>query len=292
MAKNRGLGRGLDSIYADNLIDGNDREVTTLRINMIQPRSEQPRAYFNKESLQELADSIAIHGILQPITVRRGVGDFYEIVAGERRWRAAKMAALTEVPVIVIEADELKAAQIALIENMQREDLNPVEEALACDALIRNFGMTQDEAAKQLGKSRPGLANMLRILDLPDEALEMVRSGELNYGAARALLGLTDKTKIMPLAERIVNRKLSVRGAEDAVRRENEASKDQTSDEPTGVQVDYYAEVERKILDASGIRVRLRKVRGGHSRMEIDCATNDDLEEIIKKLCGNAYYEG
>ena len=205
---------------------------------------------------------------------------------------SSRVAALTEVPVIVIEADELKAAQIALIENMQREDLNPVEEALACDALIRNFGMTQDEAAKQLGKSRPGLANMLRILDLPDEALEMVRSGELNYGAARALLGLTDKTKIMPLAERIVNRKLSVRGAEDAVRRENEASKDQTSDEPTGVQVDYYAEVERKILDASGIRVRLRKVRGVHSRMEIDCATNDDLEEIIKKLCGNAYYEG
>ena len=291
MAKNRGLGRGLDSIYADNLIEGSDREVTTLRINQLQPRSDQPRSYFNKESLQELADSIAIHGILQPILVRRGEGELYEIIAGERRWRAAKMAALTEVPVSVVEADELKAAQIALIENMQREDLNPVEEALACDALIRHYGMTQDEAARRLGKSRPGLANILRILELPEPVLEMVRTGDLSYGAARSLLGLTDKTKIVPLAERIVNRRLSVRGAEAAVRRENEASRDAAEDEPTGVQVDYYAEVERKILDATGIRVRLRKVRGGHSRMEIDCSDNDELEEIIKKLCGAAYYE-
>ena len=294
MAKIGGLGRGLDSIYADNTTEERGGNVTKLRINMIQPRSDQPRSGFDEESLRELADSIAVHGIIQPLIVRRGTGEFYEIVAGERRWRAAKMAALTEVPVIVVEADELKTAQLALIENIQRENLNPVEEAQACAALIRNFGMTQDEAARQLGKSRPGIANMLRILDLPEPVLNMVRSGELSYGSARALLGLTDKSKISPLAERIVNRRLSVRGAEAAVRRENEASKRETEQdepEPTGVQVDYYAHLERKILGSSGVRAHLRKIRGGKSRIEIDCENNDELEEVIKLLCGSAYTE-
>ena len=292
MAKNRGLGRGLDTIIADNMIDDR-REVTSLRVNMIQPRSGQPRTHFNQESLAELADSIAVHGVLQPLLVRKGDGEFYEIVAGERRWRAAKMAALTEVPVIVVEADELKTAQLALIENIQREDLDPVEEAMACEALIREYGMTQEQAAKQLGKSRPGLANILRILDLPEPVLEMVQAGELSYGSARALLGLTDKQKIVPLAERIVNRKLSARGAEAAVRHENEASRrgDTEEQEPTGVQVDYYAHLERKILDASGVRAHLTKGRGARSRVEIECEDNDELEEVIKLLCGAAYTE-
>ena len=291
MAKNRGLGRGLDTIIADNMIDDR-REVTSLRINQIQPRSDQPRSHFDKESLAELAESIAVHGVIQPLLVRKGEAEFYEIIAGERRWRAAKMAALTEVPVIVVEADELKTAQLALIENIQREDLNPVEEAMAVEGLIRNFGMTQDEAARQLGKSRPGIANMLRILDLPEPVLNMVRSGELSYGSARALLGLTDKTKIVPLAERIVNRRLSVRGAEAAVKHENEATSSASeTPEPTGVQVDYYAHLERKVLDASGIRAHFRKVRGTKSRVEIECADNDELEEVIKLLCGAAYTE-
>lgn len=291
MARNRGLGRGLDTIIADNMIE-EKRDVTSLRINMIQPRSDQPRSHFDKESLAELAESIAVHGVIQPLLVRKGDSEFYEIIAGERRWRAAKMAALTEVPVIVVEADELKTAQLALIENIQREDLNPVEEAMAVEALIRNYGMTQDEAARQLGKSRPGIANMLRILDLPEAVLAMVREGDLSYGSARALLGLTDKAKIVPMAQRIVNRRLSVRGAEAAVKRENEASKNATEEpEPTGVQVDYYAHIERKILDASAIRARLRKVRGGKSRIEIDCEDNDELEKVIRLLCGSAYTE-
>ena len=288
MAKIGGLGRGLDSIYADNTTEEHGGNVTKLRINMIQPRSDQPRSGFDEESLRELADSIAVHGIIQPLIVRRGTGEFYEIVAGERRWRAAKMAALTEVPVIVVEADELKTAQLALIENIQRENLNPVEEAQACAALIRNFGMTQDEAARQLGKSRPALANILRILELPDEALEMVRSGDLAYGSARALLGLSEREMIVPLAQKIVKNSLSVRGAEDAVRRENAAAKKVEKPDGTGVTVDYYADVERKILDASGIRARVRAV-GGKSRVEIDCADNDELEEVIKRLCGDAY---
>ena len=290
MAKIGGLGRGLDSIYADNTTEERGGNVTKLRINMIQPRSDQPRSGFDEESLRELADSIAVHGIIQPLIVRRGTGEFYEIVAGERRWRAAKMAALTEVPVIVVEADELKTAQLALIENIQREDLNPVEEAQACEALIRNFGMTQEEAARQLGKSRPALANILRILELPDEALEMVRSGDLAYGSARALLGLSDREMIVPLAQKIVKNNLSVRGAEDAVRHENAAAKKVEKPDDTGVTVDYYADVERKILDASGIRARVRAV-GGKSRVEIDCADNDELEEVIKRLCGSEYKE-
>ena len=291
MAKNRGLGRGLDTIIADNMIDDR-REVTSLRVNMIQPRSGQPRTHFNQASLAELADSIAVHGVLQPLLVRKGDGEFYEIIAGERRWRAAKMAALTEVPVIVVEADELKTAQLALIENIQREDLDPVEEAMACEALIRNYGMTQEQAAKQLGKSRPALANILRILDLPEPVLAMVQSGELSYGSARALLALNDKQKIIPLAERIVNRKLSVRGVEAAVKHENEAAKSEDEEpEPTGVQVDYYAHLERKILDASGVRAHLTKGRGARSRVEIECENNDELEEVIKLLCGSAYTE-
>lgn len=294
MTKNRGLGRGLDSIIADNMIDDR-REVTSLRVNMIQPRSGQPRTKFDKESLAELAESIAVHGVIQPLIVRKTDGEFYEIVAGERRWRAAKMAALTEVPVIVVEADELKSAQLALIENIQRENLDPVEEARAIDALIRSYGMTQEEAARQLGKSRPGLANLLRILDLPEAALEMVQSGELAYGSARALLGLADKEKIVPLARKIVAKKLSARGAEALVKRENGAAKREAAAkaeaEPAGVQVDYYAHLERKILDASNVRAKLTKGRGAKTRVEIECADNDELEEVIKLLCGAAYTE-
>ena len=291
MTKNRGLGRGLDSIIADNMIEDR-REVTSLRVNMIQPRSGQPRTKFDKESLAELAESIAVHGVIQPLIVRKTDGEFYEIVAGERRWRAAKMAALTEVPVIVVEADELKTAQLALIENIQREDLDPVEEARAIEALISSYGMTQEAAARQLGKSRPGLANLLRILDLPDEALEMVQSGELSYGSARALLGLTDKERIVPLARKIVAKKLPVRGAEALVKRENGAAKREAAEsEPQGVQVDYYAHLERKILDASNVRAKLTKGRGAKTRVEIECADNDELEEVIKLLCGDNYEE-
>lgn len=289
MAKNRALGRGLDSIIADNMIEEKEN-VTVLRINMIQPRSDQPRKYFDREALQELADSIAVHGVIQPLLVRKGESEFYEIIAGERRWRAAKMAGVTEVPVIVVEADDLKSSQLALIENIQREDLNPVEEAQAIDTLMQNFGMTQEEVAKQLGKSRPAVANILRILELPDEVLEMVRSGDLPYGSARALLGLTDKSKIVSLAQRIINKKLSVRGAEAAVKKENEA-KTPDEDESAEVKVDYYAHLERKIFDASGIQARLKKTRGGKSRIEIDCENNEDLEEVIKLLCGSSYSE-
>ena len=179
MAKISGLGRGLENIFSDNAVEERN-DITKLKITQIEPRSDQPRKDFDPESLAQLADSIAAHGVLQPLLVRESGDGFYEIIAGERRWRASKLAGLTEVPVIVIEADELKAAQVALIENIQREDLNPIEEAMAYAELIRSYGMRQEDAARQLGKSRSAVANAMRLLDLPDEVLDMIKSGELS----------------------------------------------------------------------------------------------------------------
>ena len=170
MAKTSGLGRGLENIFSENAIEENN-EITKLKISRIEPRADQPRREFDNESLAQLADSISAHGVLQPLIVREAENGFYEIIAGERRWRASKLAGLDEVPVIVVEADELKAAQLALIENIQREDLNPIEEAMAYAELIRTYGMKQEDAARQLGKSRSAVANAVRLLDLPDDVL-------------------------------------------------------------------------------------------------------------------------
>ena len=187
-----GLGRDFYSIMDDNMMGMKDGAATTLRISEVEPRSDQPRKQFDREALEALADSIAAYGVLQPILVRQNENfeGMYEIIAGERRWRAAKMAGLTEIPAIVMDGDELKTAQIALIENVQREDLNVVEEALAYQALMDRFDMTQEQVAKQVGKSRPAIANTLRLLDLPDEALDLVKSGDLSAGHARALRGV------------------------------------------------------------------------------------------------------
>ena len=223
MAKISGLGRGLENIFSDNAVEERN-DITKLKITQIEPRSDQPRKDFDPESLAQLADSIAAHGVLQPLLVRESGDGFYEIIAGERRWRASKLAGLTEVPVIVIEADELKAAQVALIENIQREDLNPIEEAMAYAELIRSYGMRQEDAARQLGKSRSAVANAMRLLDLPDEVLDMIKSGELSAGHGRTLLALNDKSRMGPLVQKIVKRHLSVREAEAAVRRENRAA--------------------------------------------------------------------
>ena len=188
--KKGGLGKGLGSLFNDNAVS--DNGIVELPISEIEPNRDQPRKEFDEAALSELADSIAQHGLLQPITVRPTANLRYQIVAGERRWRASKMAGLNEIPAVIVTGDDLKAAQIAIIENVQREDLNPVEEALAYGALMDRYELTQDQVAKQVGKSRSAVANMLRLLDLPDEVLEMLRLGELTAGHARALLGLDD----------------------------------------------------------------------------------------------------
>ena len=193
-SESRGLGRSFYEIMGDNVLDNKGGAGQNLRISDIEPRSDQPRKTFEREPLETLADSIAQFGVLQPIVVRENplLQGTYEILAGERRWRAAKMAGLNEIPAVILEGDDLKAAQVAVIENVQREDLNPIEEALAYNTLIERFDLTQDQVAKQVGKNRSTVTNLLRLLDLPDEVLELVRDNQLSAGHARALLGLKD----------------------------------------------------------------------------------------------------
>lgn len=291
MAKISGLGRGLENIFSDNAVEERN-DITKLKITQIEPRSDQPRKDFDPESLAQLADSIAAHGVLQPLLVRESGDGFYEIIAGERRWRASKLAGLTEVPVIVIEADELKAAQVALIENIQREDLNPIEEAMAYAELIRSYGMRQEDAARQLGKSRSAVANAMRLLDLPDEVLDMIKSGELSAGHGRTLLALNDKSRMGPLVQKIVKRHLSVREAEAAVRRENRAAAgEREGDDMTyPLKVDYFADLERRATSLCGRQVKIMISKNRH-RIEVEYSDNEDLEELLRKICGDGISE-
>ena len=216
----RGLGRDFFSILDDNIFEEKKDSVTTLKISDIEPRADQPRKTFDNEGLQTLADSIATHGVLQPIIVRENpnFAGSYEIIAGERRWRASKMAGLSEIPVVLVDGNDLKVAQIAIIENVQRENLNPVEEALAYSALMERHSLTQEQIAKEVGKSRPAIANLLRLLDLPDEVLLMLKDEKITSGHARALLGLEDEEDMITLAQKIEEKGLSVRDTERLVK--------------------------------------------------------------------------
>ena len=281
-----GLGRGFYDIYDDNNLEKGSNQ--TIRISDIEPRRDQPRKTFDRESLETLADSIATYGVLQPIIVRENESaeGTYEIIAGERRWRASKMAGLTEIPAIVFDGDELKAAQVALIENIQREDLNPVEEAFGYGALIERFGLTQEQVAKQVGKSRSAVANMLRLLDLPDEALQMLKDGDITAGHARALLGLEDEDSIMELANRIVAKGMSVREVEYAVKRMNE-KKDEDEEAKVHPQIKVHMrELERRAMSALGRKVRISRSTK-KKVVELTYDNDEDLESLLISLCGN-----
>lgn len=287
--KNGGLGRGFYDIYDDNTFEKGTGQ--TLRISDIEPRHDQPRKTFDRESLEVLADSIAAYGVLQPIIVRENasVPGLYEIIAGERRWRASKMAGLTEIPAIVFDGDELRAAQVALIENIQREDLNPVEEAFGYGALIEKFGLTQEQVAKQVGKSRSAVANMLRLLDLPEEALEMLKAGDITAGHARALLGLEEDDQIMELANRIVAKAMSVREVEYAVKRMNEKRDDEAEAKVHPQIKVHMKELERKAMSALGRKVRIS--RSAKRRVvELTYDNDEDLELLLKTLCGDSIF--
>ena len=292
MAKKMSLGRGLDSIFGDNEIETKDSQVQKVRIGMIEPKADQPRQHFDNEALSQLADSIAIHGVLQPILVRPSSrAGFYQIIAGERRWRASKLAGLSEVPVIVVDADELQTAQFALIENLQREDLDAWEEGAAYSRLMRDFGLTQEEVSVKLGKSRSAVANSLRLLDLPEDVVELLRSKQLSAGHCRALLGLKDKEQMFALANRAVVRNLSVREVEAAVKTANRTRKEENGPEVDGgVRVDYLAELEKRATSLIGRRVAIQA--GKRKKMlTVEYQTNEDLEELLTKLCGNEIIE-
>ena len=293
--KPSGLGRGFYDIFNDNnLTDTKKGAAEMVRISAIDPRHDQPRKTFERESLESLADSIAAHGVLQPIIVRENptAEGTYEIIAGERRWRAAKMAGLSEIPAVIFDGDDLRAAQVAMIENIQREDLNPVEEALGYGALIDRFGLTQDQLAKQVGKSRTAITNMLRLLDLPEEVLELLRSGELREGHARALLGLDDEAHMILLANRTVSSGLSVREVEAAVKRMNALAEEKEAviEDAAAVQVRLHMkELEKRAMSTLGRKVRISR----SSRKKVVELTYDDdadLEALLTALCGNEIF--
>ena len=244
--KNSGLGRGLDAIFLDNTLAEetvhSEEKITKLKISLVDPKRDQPRKHFDKEALEQLAASISENGLLQPILVREYGDGRYQIIAGERRFRASKLAGLTEIPAIILERDDKKAAQIALIENIQRENLNPIEEALAYKALAEEYDMTQEELSQKVGKSRSAIANAVRLLDLPEEVLTMVASGELSAGHARTLLGVKDKDAMILLAQKTVEEDLSVRMLESLVKLANKPAKPVLDEDDTPPLVDYFRE--------------------------------------------------
>ena len=279
---NKGLGIGLDALFGGSDFDEVESELLHLPISKVEPRLEQPREYFDENALQELADSIAQYGLIQPITVRKLNTGYYQIIAGERRWRASRLAGLTEVPVRVIEADDRRTAELALVENLQREDLNPIEEAKGYRTLIEEYGLTQEEAAKSVGRSRPAITNAMRLLSLSAPVLEMVEKGELSAGHARALVPINDEKLQWEAANEVKNKNLSVRKTEQLAARLTKAAKaEKPAVDPLAV--DYSAEVSNQLTAALGRRVRL--VDGKKTgRVEIEFYGADDREALIALL--------
>ena len=276
----RGLGTGLDVLFAANAFDEEESELLTLPLSKVEPRQEQPRAQFEPEALQALADSIAQYGLIQPITVRRLDSGYYQIIAGERRWRAARIAGLTELPVRVIEADDRRTAELALVENLQRQDLNPMEEARGYRSLMQDYGLTQEETARSVGRSRPAVANALRLLSLAPKLAELVEKGTLSAGHARALLPLEGERQLAA-AQEVLAKELSVRQTEKLAAKLLKEPKPPKEKDPLAV--DYAAEVEDALTRAVGHRVRLVEGRRG-GRIEIEYSDAEDREALIELL--------
>ena len=256
MASQKGLGKGLGAIFEgfDEATPSANSPYQMLPLHKVEPNPDQPRQDFDEEALQQLADSIAVHGGIQPLTVRQLPSGYYQIIAGERRWRASRLAGLYEVPAVVIEADDKKATELALIENLQRSDLNPVEEALGYQTLMSDYGMTQEETAKSVGKSRPAVANALRLLQLCPEVLEMLRSGKLTAGHARAVLTLNTAKKQNSAAQKIAALGLTVRQAELLCKN---MTKEPVEEPETPLRVDYVAECEKQLSKHLGRGVKI-----------------------------------
>ena len=295
MGKMKGLGRGLDSIFVDNTVEeAAAGGVRPLRMATIDPKADQPRKSFDAEALSQLADSIAANGILQPILVRE-TGDRYEIIAGERRFRAARLAGLSEIPALVLDADDEAAAKYALIENLQREDLNPYEEAAAIRKLMDEYGLSQEQVAGSIGRSRSAVANALRLLELPEDAVKLVTDGTLSAGHARTLLGLLDKGRIGDVARKCVESAMSVRELESLVKKLNRLytqERDAAQDDKGagGVVVDYFASLENRFTSATGRRVKITETRN-RKVVQLEYRDNEDLEEILRNIAGDAFLD-
>lgn len=281
--KKSGLGRGLDSLLMDNSLEETGAgQPVKLGLMEIEPNKEQARKQFDEDALSELADSIAQHGVLQPLLVRPMIGGGYQLVAGERRWRASRIAGLTQVPVIIKELSDTEAAVISLIENLQREDLNPVEEALGFASLMKDFNLTQEEAAQRVGKSRPAVANALRLLKLPEAVLDMVRENKLSAGHARALASLSDEKLIISTAEFVAAKALSVRATEKLVKSLSAEKKEKKKAPSRNT---FFDEVELSLNNSLGRKARVITKSGKESgTLEIAFYDKDDLARIASIL--------
>lgn len=277
----KGLGTGLGVLFGADEFD-DEAEQLTLPISKVEPRSEQPREYFDQEALEALADSIRQYGLIQPITVRKLDSGYYQIIAGERRWRASRLAGLTEVPVRVIEADDRRTAELALVENLQREDLNPIEEAKGYKLLIEEYGLTQEDAARSVGRSRPAVTNAMRLLMLTPPVMEMVEKGKLSAGHARAILSVSEPSKQLAAANEIIKKNYSVRKAEQLAARIAREPR-QSPEESGEISVDYAAEISNELSKKLGRKVKLIDGKR-NGKIEIEFYGADDREALIGKL--------
>ncbi len=286
MAKERGLGRGLGALLGDAAVTQTQQEgqgSLSLPISQVQPGLNQPRKRFDEEALADLADSVRTHGIIQPLTVRRLSSGYYQIIAGERRWRAAKQAGLKEVPAVVIEADDRKVMELGLIENLQREDLNPIEEANGYKVLMKDYGLTQEEVSLRVGKSRPTVANAIRLLELPDPVRQLLEEGKLSAGHARAILGAGDRSAQRSLAQAVIDQGLSVRQTEQLAKRmaqKKDAPAKPTAEDPYRIYRDAAA---KELSDRFGRKVSI--VQGAKKgRIELEYYDDDDLNALLTLL--------
>ena len=278
--KKAGLGKGLDALFIDNSTEENGDKL--VNINDIEPKRDQPRKYFDDEALKELADSIAAHGVIQPLLVRPLSDGGYQLIAGERRWRASRMAGLSQVPVVVREMTDMEAMELALIENLQREDLNPIEEAEGYKLLMDTYSLTQEQAAEKVGKSRPAVANAMRLLVLPQEVLDMVKQGLISSGHARTLIPLSDETLIIKLAKEISQKELSVRETERIVKTllkpKNEIVKKKKKRDA------YFDECEIAIREELGRMAKINVSKGNKGTLELEFFSKEDLQSILEAL--------
>lgn len=293
--KPQGQWRGLDTLFLENSVDeAVSNQKTSLRVGLLEPKSSQPRKAFDAQPLEALAASISVHGVLQPILVRELPNGKYQIVAGERRWRASKLAGLAEVPVIIIEGDEREAAEIALVENIQREDLNPVEEAMAYRQLADEYGMTQEEISSKIGKSRSAIANFERLLDLPDEVLALVAAKELSAGHARTLLSLREEADMVAAAHKTIAEGWSVRTLEEEcrriLRRKRAAAREEAEEAARPFEVDHAEVLTNRLMRELGRRVQ---IQDGKRKKTITFfyEDNEDLDRFLRRLCGDAFMD-
>ncbi len=284
MAKRGGLGKGLDALFTENSVEEiSSVSAVKLRLTDIEPNKEQPRKTFDEKALTELADSIERNGVLQPLLVRPMTDGSYQLVAGERRWRASRLAGLTEVPVVIKEMTDEQAMEIALVENLQREDLNPIEEAEGLKLLIDRYGLTQEDAAARVGRSRPAIANSLRLLNLPDSVRTLARDGKLSAGHARALLSFTDNDQMIQMATDIVANDLSVREVERLAKSADKADA-QKAEKRLKKRDTFFDEVELALAETLGRKVKVYVGKGSRGTIEFEFFGKDDLAQLAKQL--------